>query len=131
MQAGRIIQILQSDWFWEHAVFHRLSPFPRRNHFKGFIHKSVCCLWMSKSCDVWMYVCTTVKNNDKILVFFGGGGGGLPGELWKAVLLQGQTRLCHQNYEKKINIDNIILARLECVHAWYSNSKNLLPYIHA
>ena len=77
-----------------------------------------------------MYVCTTVKNNDKILVFFGGGGG-LPGELWKAVLLQGQTRLCHQNYEKKINIDNIILARLECVHAWYSNSKNLLPYIHA
>ena len=34
--------------------------------------------------------------------FFGGGGGALPGELRKAVPLQGQTPLCHQNYEKKI-----------------------------
>ena len=50
LRAGGILQILQSDWFRERAVFYDLPANPG-GIVGSFRHKFVCCLWMSKTRD--------------------------------------------------------------------------------
>ena len=48
LPAGGILQILQSDWFLERAVFYDFAA-NLGGIVGSFIHKFVCCLWMSKN----------------------------------------------------------------------------------
>ena len=50
LREGEILQILQSDWFRERFFF-SISPANPGWIVSSFIHKFVCCLWLSKNRD--------------------------------------------------------------------------------